>query len=67
MISVTKNFPFKECENCLAFDPSLRVNKLFGNFELLNHELEIYCGIDGTCREIRRQIAKEAESNGTDK
>ena len=67
MINVVKDLHFAECENCLAFDPSIRITKLYGDFECLEHELEIYCGNAGICTEIRKQLKKEGNNNGADK
>ena len=67
MIEIVKDLPFAECENCLAFDPTLRITKLYGNFELLTHEIEVYCDKVGICTEIRKQLKKEGNKNGTDK
>ena len=67
MIEIEKDFPFEECENCKCFDPDLRITKIYGDFTLINHTLQIVCGKCDVCREIRDQINREAENNGADK
>ena len=67
MIDIVKDLPFEDCEHCECIEPEVSVNKLYGDFSLLCHEIEVYCANAKLCGKIREHLKKEAETNGADK